>query len=142
MHYLKMAFTKGAALLIFLNMMLPFTAAFSSHNKLPFPPKTPVAPPSVPSAPKRPDKCPRDTLKFGVCSSWLGVVNEVIGAKPSQQCCALLKGLAELEAAVCLCTAIQANVLGAAVKPNNIPITLTLLVNACGKKVPQGFLCE
>ncbi|KAG7553496.1 Bifunctional inhibitor/plant lipid transfer protein/seed storage helical domain superfamily [Arabidopsis thaliana x Arabidopsis arenosa] len=57
-------------------------------------------------------KCPRDTLKFGVCGSWLGLVREVIGTPPSQECCSLIKGLADFEAAVCLCTALKTSILG------------------------------
>ncbi|KAL1559727.1 Lipid transfer protein EARLI 1 [Salvia divinorum] len=47
-------------------------------------------------------------------------------------------GLADLEAAVCLCTALKANVLGINL---NVPVSLSLLVNYCGKKVPSGFQC-
>ncbi|GMH17226.1 hypothetical protein Nepgr_019067 [Nepenthes gracilis] len=87
---------------------------------------------------KKPAECPKDGLKFGECSSWLGLVGEVIGDNPSSQCCDLIDGLADLEAAACLCTAIKANVLGIKLKA---PIALSLLVNGCGKKVPEGFVC-
>ncbi|KAK9051563.1 hypothetical protein SSX86_028190 [Deinandra increscens subsp. villosa] len=97
-----------------------------SANKLQCPPKTPT-------------KCPKDTLKFGVCGDWLGLVHEVVGAQPDSECCSLVKGLADLEAALCLCTAIKANVLG--VLKVKVPIALSLLVNSCGKKVPDGFKC-
>lgn len=90
--------------------------------------------------PKETGRCSKDTLEFGVCGSWLGLVHEVVGTKPSDECCRLIAGVADLEAAVCLCTAIKANVLG--VINLKIPVALTLLVNACGKKVPQGFLCS
>nr|ACG30689.1 hypothetical protein [Zea mays] len=50
----------------------------------------------------------------------------------------LVDGLADLEAAVCLCTALKANVLGINL---DVPVKLTLLLNYCGKSVPQGFLC-
>ncbi len=95
-----------------------------------------LAPPSVP---EKPAQCPKDTLKFGVCGSWLGLVTEVIGTKPSEECCTLVKGLADLEAALCLCTAIKDNVLG--IVKLKVPVALSLLVNACGKKVPEGFVC-
>ncbi|TYH95605.1 hypothetical protein ES332_A12G117700v1 [Gossypium tomentosum] len=58
---------------------------------------------------------------------------------PSKECCTLISGLADLEAALCLCTAIKANAVGA-IKVK-IPIAISLLINACGKKVPQGFAC-
>lgn len=106
--------------------------------------KNPLCPPQsrlpTPSAPKKEGRCPKDTLKFGVCGSWLGLIHEVVGTKPSEECCRLIAGVADVEAAVCLCTAIKANVLG--VIKLKIPVALTLLVNACGNKVPQGFVCS
>ncbi|KAG2700178.1 hypothetical protein I3843_07G219400 [Carya illinoinensis] len=84
-------------------------------------------------------KCPKDTLKLGVCVDLLGLVNLQLGSPPSSKCCALLGGLADLEAALCLCTAIKANVLGINL---NVPVTLSLLASACQKSVPPGFVCE
>ncbi|KAL5863711.1 hypothetical protein ACOSQ3_001225 [Xanthoceras sorbifolium] len=124
----------AAALFILVNLTLFFTCV-SSH-KVSCPPKGPISPSS---APKKPAKCPKDTLKFGVCGSWLGLVYEVVGTQPSKQCCALIVGLADLEAALCLCTAIKANVLGAI--KLEVPVALSLVVNSCGKKVPHGFVC-
>lgn len=106
-----------------------------SADYVPCPPKTPI-----PSTPIKAAKCPRDTLKFGVCGDWLGLVHEVIGTTPSPECCALVEGLADVEAALCLCTAIKANVLG--LVKVKIPLALSLVVNSCGKKVPQGFVCH
>ncbi|XP_034682715.1 putative lipid-binding protein At4g00165 [Vitis riparia] len=84
--------------------------------------------------------CPRDTLKFGVCADLLGgLVSLVAGSPPSSKCCALLEGLADLEAAACLCTAIKASVLGINVK---VPVAISLLISACGKSIPPGFKCE
>ncbi|CAN4125869.1 unnamed protein product [Withania somnifera] len=94
---------------------------------------------SIPCPPTLKSKCPKDTLKFGVCGDWLGLVHEVIGAKPSSQCCALLEGIANVEAALCLCTAIKANVLGAL--KLKVPIAISVVLNSCGKKVPKGFKC-
>ncbi|KAK9273359.1 hypothetical protein L1049_018168 [Liquidambar formosana] len=125
--------SKAGALLIFLNII--FVTCVSS-NKVLCPPPSPS---SVPAVPTKPANCPRDTLKFGVCGEWLGLVTEVVGTKPSSECCSLLTGLADLEAALCLCTAIEANVLG--VIKVNIPIALSLLINGCGMKVPEGFVC-
>lgn len=125
---------KAITLFILFNLML---SIFVSSNKVPCPPK---GTPSPASTPKTQGKCPKDTLKFGVCGSWLGLVTEVIGTKPSKECCTVIKGLADLEAALCLCTAIKANVLG--VVKVNVPIAISLLVNACGKKVPEGFVCS
>ncbi|XP_071736085.1 putative lipid-binding protein At4g00165 [Rutidosis leptorrhynchoides] len=94
---------KATALFILVNVLLFICV---SSNKVSCPPKT------TPSVPKKPAKCPKDTLKFGICGDWLGLVHEAIGAQPDSKCCTLVKGLADLEAALCLCTAIKANVLG------------------------------
>ncbi|XP_019197685.1 PREDICTED: pEARLI1-like lipid transfer protein 1 [Ipomoea nil] len=98
----------------------------------PPPPSTPVPVP----APKA--SCPIDTLKLGVCADVLGLVKVVIGAD-KEPCCSLLSPLADVDAAVCLCTALKANVLGINL---NVPISLSLLLNACSKVDPAGFKCE
>ncbi|KAM7275977.1 hypothetical protein ACFE04_017843 [Oxalis oulophora] len=116
-------------ILILLNVMF-FSCISSSHgSECPPPTKKhhPVA------------TCPKDTLKLGACGSWLGLVYEVVGTPPSEECCTVLKGIADLEAAVCLCTAIKANVLG--VLKVEVPVAISLLLNACGKKIPKGFVC-
>ncbi|KAI5655674.1 hypothetical protein M9H77_32861 [Catharanthus roseus] len=83
--------------------------------------------------------CPRDALKLGVCAKLLnGSIGTVIGNPPDHPCCSVLGGLLDLEAAVCLCTALKANILGINL---NIPISLSLLINTCGKKVPSDFIC-
>ncbi|XP_054810428.1 14 kDa proline-rich protein DC2.15-like [Prosopis cineraria] len=83
--------------------------------------------------------CPRDALKLGVCANILnGPVGAVVGSPPDHPCCSLLEGLVDLEVAVCLCTAIKANILGINI---NIPISLSLLLNACEKNPPKDFQC-
>ncbi|KAJ9555213.1 hypothetical protein OSB04_009827 [Centaurea solstitialis] len=84
--------------------------------------------------------CPKDALKLGVCANLLNdlVHGVVVGSPPKTPCCTLIEGLVDLEAAVCLCTAIKANVLGINL---NVPVSLSLLVNYCGKGVPSGFQC-
>uniref|UniRef100_A0A2P2MXE9 Bifunctional inhibitor/plant lipid transfer protein/seed storage helical domain-containing protein n=1 Tax=Rhizophora mucronata TaxID=61149 RepID=A0A2P2MXE9_RHIMU len=93
--------------------------------------------PCMPKTPAYPT-CPRDTLKLGACVDLLGLVNIVVGTPASSECCALLEGLADLEVALCLCTAIKANVLGIKL---SVPVALSLLVNVCGKSIPPGFQC-
>ncbi|CAH8341076.1 unnamed protein product [Eruca vesicaria subsp. sativa] len=84
-------------------------------------------------------RCPRDALKLGVCANVLsGLLNITLGKPPVKPCCTLIQGLADLEAAACLCTALKANILGINL---NIPISLSLLLNVCSKKVPPGFQC-
>ncbi|XP_075667871.1 putative lipid-binding protein AIR1B isoform X2 [Castanea sativa] len=79
------------------------------------------------------------TLKLGVCANLLNdLVHLVVGTPPKSPCCSLIRGLVDLEAAVCLCTAIKANVLGINL---NVPLSLSLLLNYCGKNVPKGFQC-
>ncbi|EXB37086.1 hypothetical protein L484_020877 [Morus notabilis] len=50
-----------------------------SSNKVPHPPNGTIPSPAI--APKKQGKSPKDTLEFGVCGIWLGLV---IGAKPEQ----------------------------------------------------------
>ncbi|KAK2452915.1 Bifunctional inhibitor/lipid-transfer protein/seed storage 2S albumin superfamily protein [Trifolium repens] len=99
----------------------------------------PPTPSTTPTTPPTTQKCPSDTLKLGVCADVLGLVNIVVGSPASSKCCALLQGLVDLDAALCLCTAIKANVLGINL---NIPVTLSLLLSACQKSVPSGFQCS
>ncbi|CAO2819837.1 unnamed protein product [Amaranthus hypochondriacus] len=84
--------------------------------------------------------CPVDTLKLGVCANLLGnLLNLQIGSPPVQPCCTLIEGLVDVEAAVCLCTMIRANVLN--LVNLDLPVNLTLLLNVCGRQVPRDFLC-
>ncbi|GAU23135.1 hypothetical protein TSUD_305830 [Trifolium subterraneum] len=107
---------------------------------LPPPSASPPSPTPPPSAsPPSQGQCPIDTLKLGVCADVLGLVNIIIGNPPSgSNCCPLIQGLVDLEAALCLCTALKANVLGINL---NIPIALSLILSACQKTVPLGFQC-
>ncbi|KAL7595894.1 hypothetical protein Lser_V15G29295 [Lactuca serriola] len=97
-------------------------------------------PNTVPNTNPNTETCPRDALKLGVCANLLGgLVKVELGSPPVKPCCSLIQGLADLEAAVCLCTAIKANVLGINL---NVPLSLSLLVNVCGGEVPNGFVCS
>ncbi|RLN17040.1 putative glycine-rich cell wall structural protein 1 [Panicum miliaceum] len=82
--------------------------------------------------------CPTNALKLGVCANVLDLIKAKAGVPVDEKCCPLLNGLVELDAAVCLCTAIKANVLGLNL---NIPVNLSLVLNFCGKGVPSGFKC-
>ncbi|KAG8083837.1 hypothetical protein GUJ93_ZPchr0010g7585 [Zizania palustris] len=84
-------------------------------------------------------KCPTDALKLGVCANVLDLIKAKAGVPTAEPCCPLLNGLVDLEAAVCLCTAIKANLLGISL---NLPIHLSLILNFCGKGVPTGFMCS
>ncbi|KAL5727855.1 hypothetical protein ACHQM5_001000 [Ranunculus cassubicifolius] len=122
----------------------PPSAPKTPKTPTPTTPKTPPAPvPSPPTpTPTTPSSrsCPRDVLQLGACGNLLGgLVNVVVGSTPSnKECCSLLQGLADLDAAICLCTAIKANVLGINL---NVPISLSLLLNSCGYSEPSNFQC-
>ncbi|TYJ07750.1 hypothetical protein E1A91_A11G027400v1 [Gossypium mustelinum] len=127
----------SAALLLTLNLLF-LTLVSSTYVPCPPPPKShKPTHKSPPSAPEQPGTCPRDALKLGVCADLLGSVRVVVG--PSRtKCCSLISGLADLDAAVCLCTAIKANVLGVNL---NVPVSLSLLLNSCEKQMPAGYKC-
>ncbi|XP_028115360.1 pEARLI1-like lipid transfer protein 1 [Camellia sinensis] len=83
--------------------------------------------------------CPIDTLKLGACVDLLGgLVNIVLGDPVTNQCCPVLQGLVEIEAAMCLCTTLKLNVLNLNIF---VPLALQLLVT-CGKTPPLGFTCS
>jgi len=126
------------AMLLCLNIIF-FTVVSSTYVPCPPPPHKDHghSHPHHPPSSKNPT-CPRDTIKFGVCADLLGLVNVQLGKPPKTPCCSLIDGLANLEAAVCLCTALKANVLGINL---NLPINLSLVLNYCGKGVPKGFVC-
>ncbi|XP_058781030.1 14 kDa proline-rich protein DC2.15-like [Vicia villosa] len=127
-----MAFMNKFSATILVLSLLAYSTFTEANSSCPPSPK-PTPPPSSQ------DHCPKDTLKLGVCADILGLVNVVVGDPPSgSNCCALLKGLVDLEAAACLCTAIKANVLGINL---NVPITLTWILSACQKDVPPGYQC-
>ncbi|THU65534.1 hypothetical protein C4D60_Mb05t04670 [Musa balbisiana] len=96
---------------------------------------TPTPRPPLPTPKPSYGKCPIDTLKLAACANVLnGLITVGVGKFPEQpcECCTLIDGLVDLEAAVFLCTTLKAKVLG---------INLSLLLNYCGKKVPKEFQC-
>ncbi|XP_022719272.1 14 kDa proline-rich protein DC2.15-like [Durio zibethinus] len=130
-----MASKRSASLALFLALNILFFSLVSACGSCPSPKPKPTPSPS----PSGGGKCPRDALKLGVCADLLaGLLNVTVGKPPVQPCCSLIQGLADLEAAVCLCTAIKANILGINL---NIPVSLSLLLNVCSKKVPSSFKC-
>ncbi|CAN1748130.1 Lipid transfer protein EARLI 1 [Linum perenne] len=105
----------------------------------PKPKPKPKPTPTPTPTPSGGGKCPIDALKLGICADVLGSLLKLkIGNPPVKPCCSLINGLVDLEAAVCLCTAIKANLLGINL---NVPLSLSLLLNVCDKKVPSGFQC-
>ncbi|XBH59067.1 hypothetical protein VPH35_080379 [Triticum aestivum] len=123
--------TKLFLLLLGLNLMVTAVhGGCGPHCPTP----TPPPPPSTNGG-----TCPIDTLKLGVCATVLNLVKLGLSVPPNERCCPLLAGLADLDAAVCLCTAIRAKVLG--VINLNVPVDLVLLLNKCHKTCPPGFTC-
>ncbi|CAI8599615.1 unnamed protein product [Vicia faba] len=84
-----------------------------------------------------PGECPIDSLKLRDCVGFLGIVN--YGNPPfGGECCALIEGLVDLEAASCICIALKTNVLGMNL---NIPINLSVILRACQRIVPPEYEC-
>ncbi|KAL2472478.1 Bifunctional inhibitor/lipid-transfer protein/seed storage 2S albumin superfamily protein [Abeliophyllum distichum] len=130
--------SKGSSIALFLCVNLMFfsltSGCFTCNNPHPNPNPNPTPTPTPVQG-----TCPRDALKLGICANLLnGSIGATIGNPPDHPCCLVLGGLLDLEAAVCLCTALKANVLGINI---NIPISLSLLINTCGKTLPKDFIC-
>ena len=127
------------ALFLILNLIF-FTLVSGCRNRCPNPRPNPRPNPNPnPTPTPSGASCPRDALKLGVCANVLnGLLNVTLGQPPVTPCCTLIQGLVDLEAAVCLCTALRANILGINL---NLPISLSLLLNVCSRQVPRGFQC-
>ncbi|KAJ0229292.1 Hydrophobic seed protein domain-containing protein [Hirschfeldia incana] len=81
--------------------------------------------------------CPDARNLVTVCADLLnGVVKVALPAET--ECCKLLTGIVDANAAVCLCTAVKAN-LGCLLTSLNIPLAVAVTLNACG--VPSGTPC-
>ncbi|PKU67483.1 36.4 kDa proline-rich protein [Dendrobium catenatum] len=102
------------------------------------PPPKPTPSPPKPSPPPQ-STCPIDVLKLDACVDVLsGLIHIGIGPSAGEACCPVVKGLAGLDAALCLCTAIKLNLLSISLL---IPLALEVLVDNCGKYVPADFQC-
>ncbi|CAN0888103.1 14 kDa proline-rich protein DC2.15 [Linum grandiflorum] len=99
----------------------------------------PCTKPKPPPAAAPPAKCPKDYLKLAACVDLLGgLAHVVVGTPPSSPCCSVLKGLADVEAALCLCTVVKVNVLNIKL---TVPVAVGLLLSACSLTPPPGFKC-
>lgn len=82
--------------------------------------------------------CPIDALKLGACVDLLGgLVHVGLGDPTVNQCCPLIQGVLELEAALCFCTTIRLKLLNLNII---LPLALELFVQ-CGTTPPPGFKC-
>ncbi|CAI0413445.1 unnamed protein product [Linum tenue] len=79
-----------------------------------------------------------DPANLNVCVDLLESLLKIrLGPQPaSQPCCSLINGLADLDAALCVCAALKGLVNGL-----NINLALSVLLNQCGHQVPAGFIC-
>ncbi|XP_058733779.1 lipid transfer protein EARLI 1-like [Vicia villosa] len=77
--------------------------------------------------------------RLSVCANVLNIVNVGIG-QDTKPCCNLINGLIDLEASICLCAALKANILGIIIIDLNIP--LQLILNRCGRQMPTNFKCS
>ncbi|KAL1191370.1 putative lipid-binding protein AIR1 [Cardamine amara subsp. amara] len=139
-----MALRNSLAIFLAFNILF-FAVTEATRYGCPPPPYKPIRPTPTTPTPTIPTPtgpatgtCPRDALKLGVCVNALNLLNVTLGAPPVKPCCSLIDGLVDLEAAVCLCTALKASILGINI---NLPINLTLLLNVCSRKAPRGFQC-
>lgn len=115
------------------------------HVPSPPPPPTPYPPtptprPPTPGPPTPPaaQTCPIDALKLNACVDLLGgLIHIGISQEAKAKCCPLLQGIADLDAALCLCTTIRAKLLNINLV---LPIALELLIG-CGNHPPPGFQC-
>ncbi|KAJ6884867.1 hypothetical protein NC652_031770 [Populus alba x Populus x berolinensis] len=124
----------STALFLSLNILL-FTLVSSSDCQ--GKPEGPKHQPSPSTTPK--STCPRDTLKLQACANVLNLAKVVIGEKEKATCCSLIDGLVDLEAAVCLCTRVRADLLG--LIKLDIPVAVEILLNECNRKVAEKFKC-
>ncbi|KAG9150498.1 hypothetical protein Leryth_010886 [Lithospermum erythrorhizon] len=145
-----MATKRTATIALFLSFNLLLSTIVSGCENCPYrPPPCPPGQYYPPTGPRPPTPqipspptgltCPRNALQLGVCADVLGgLLGLTIGSTNVEPCCSLIEGLIDLEAAICLCIAIRANILGINI---NLPISLTLLLNVCGRNLPYGFQC-
>ncbi|XP_055824303.1 36.4 kDa proline-rich protein-like [Solanum dulcamara] len=83
--------------------------------------------------------CPIDTIKLGACVDLLGgLVHVGLGNPVVNECCPIIEGLVEIEAAVCLCTTLKLKLLNLNLY---VPLALQLLLT-CGKTPPPGYTCS
>ncbi|XP_019420846.1 PREDICTED: 14 kDa proline-rich protein DC2.15-like [Lupinus angustifolius] len=140
-----LAFFYSINLLFFVLANGCYTCTKPKQNPIPIPNPNPNSNPNpnpntFPFPNQSAKSCPRDALKLGVCANVLNTpIGALVGSPLNHPCCSILEGLLDLEVAVCLCTAIKANILGINI---NIPISLSLLLNYCDKTPPSEFQCS
>ncbi|CAN1181901.1 pEARLI1-like lipid transfer protein 3 [Linum perenne] len=80
-------------------------------------------------------KCSINLLGLAACAPLLGAGGQLA----SEPCCAALLGLTDLDAAVCLCLALKADLLGINV---DVPLAINLVLSTCKRNTPRDFKCK
>ncbi|KAF3795233.1 hypothetical protein EJ110_NYTH05097 [Nymphaea thermarum] len=128
---------------LFISMVLIQCASACPSCGEPYKPPTPkppvYKPPVHPHYPANPH-CPVDGFKLDACFNLLhGLLNVVLGRPPSgSECCPVIAGLVDFEAAACLCNVVKADILGVHLEFEK---KFSLLVNTCGCSIPKGYKC-
>ncbi|CAH2042785.1 unnamed protein product [Thlaspi arvense] len=119
----------------------PVSAIFLAVNLLFFAFVTSSSAQSVPTPSPSPT-CSINNLQVkGLCAKFLlpGLLNITVTVPPTSPCCSLISGLANIEAAACLCTSLKLP------PPITLNINATAPVNSvlrgCGKNSPPNFTC-
>ncbi|KAL7188659.1 hypothetical protein ACSBR1_038507 [Camellia fascicularis] len=84
--------------------------------------------------------CSNNIKNFGVCNQLLSELleTEVANTTLKDQCCSLIKDVVELEAAVCLCDAVKANILG---NKDDPLASIKAVHRICNKKLFPTYKC-
>ncbi|KAL0727654.1 hypothetical protein Bca4012_023747 [Brassica carinata] len=84
--------------------------------------------------------CPRDALQLKPCIDGIIQYDQLkFGDQVLMPCCSLIhEGLSDLEAVACICTALKEGVRSFV---PDLPTSITLLFNFCGKKAPKDIKC-
>ncbi|KAK6926384.1 Hydrophobic seed protein domain [Dillenia turbinata] len=134
------------ALFLILNLLFFSTVSStdvkvcSEDTSCPHPPKPKPVPVPPVSPPPHPDPvtCATDVLRLAVCKTLLNELkNGSVPAPLSTPCCSVLEPMVDMEAAICLCTAIKANILGVIF---DWQTSFTMILGACGKVV--SYTCK
>ncbi|MCI48418.1 proline-rich protein DC2.15-like, partial [Trifolium medium] len=86
-----------------------------------------------PPPPPPPPICPN----LRICATLLNdFAHVVVGSPQSEPCCSLIAGLADVDAVVCLCAVVKANVGGI-----NINLPVKEILRVCERNAPNLAAC-
>ncbi|XP_058746675.1 putative lipid-binding protein AIR1 [Vicia villosa] len=130
-----MAFNKFFVIILVLSFV-----SYSSFTEVNGSPSSPSSAPSNTAVSPSQSQCPIDTSKLGVCCIALGRIIITNFRSDDNNCCELIDGLADLEAATCLCITLKAK---AAVLGKKFDITndIGVILNTCQKTIPPEYKC-